>query len=266
MVAWREWVWGGWAEREWKGGEARRSSVLSLFSSVSFSVALRRPTFPFLAEVSPSASFPLVLTPPLSPLYLIFCICVSLATTTCCHRLCTISPNLFIHRPTSVCTPSLPTQLIYFLLSFSSFSHVPALLLVQCSLALFPTLVFQTPLFYPSRSFRPCFRSFSSCPFFSFFFHLLLSFITFSRLFHFPHSFSLFSSFPSQPFSALCTLPALLFLLLLSLPPLHMHSNALLSGQSSFRPSLLCLSLCVGRLAEAPSWVRLKRASTELTI
>ena len=108
-------------------------------------------------------------------------------------------------------------------------------------------------LFYPSRSFRPCFRSFSSCPFFSFFFHLLLSFITFSRLFHFPHSFSLFSSFPSQPFSALCTLPALLFLLLLSLPPLHMHSNALLSGQSSFRPSLLCLSLCVGRLAEAPS-------------
>ena len=69
MVAWREWVWGGWAEREWKGGEARRSSVLSLLS-VSFSVALRRPTFPFLAEVSPSASFLLVLTPPpLSPPY-----------------------------------------------------------------------------------------------------------------------------------------------------------------------------------------------------
>ena len=56
--------------------------------------------------------------------------------------------------------------------------------------------------------------------------------------------------------SSLCFVHFLpfLFLLPLTLPPLYMHSNALLSGQSSFRPSLPRLSLCVGRLAENPPW------------
>jgi len=73
---------------------------------------------------------------------------------------------------------------------------------------------------------------------------------SFCLLLTFPHSFSLFSS------SSLCFVHFLpfLFLLPLTLPPLYMHSNALLSGQSSFRPSLPRLSLCVGRLAENPPW------------
>lgn len=116
---------GGMSGARVKGGRGE-----TLFDPFSLLIRLflgrfTTPGFPFPGRVphlllSPSSS-----STPLSPLYLIFCICVSLATTTCCLRLCTISPILFIHRPTSVCTPSLPTLLVYFLLSFFLFQSCP---------------------------------------------------------------------------------------------------------------------------------------------
>ena len=87
----------------------------------------------------------------------------------------------------------------------------------------------------------------------------LLSFISFFLLspLNFPAFFFpvLVLSFSSSSLCFVHFLP-FLFLLPLSLPPLYMHSNALLSGQSSFRPSLPRLSIVCGQVGWEPalSW------------